>query len=223
MLLLQLALRLDHGVTPADREKILRVASILQQIGQSRPNAISVATLHAERILLLVGSLDSSDSASMGERPQQSAPTIIEPNAPSFYSGLHPPVWPVVADPASTSAASQQHVAAPNSVDGASSATPSDLAADYSWLFALSSDATASVSGSQPPAPDSTLPFSSFDEPSSTDLFSLPLQTDFLDMTAHDPMMGWLWGGGGVGAGGSSGTEAMNTQLAALMGEVEQL
>lgn len=223
MLLLQLALRLDHGVTPADREKILRVASILQQIGQSRPNAISVATLHAERILRLVGSLDSSDSASMGERLQQSAPTIVESNAPSFYSGLHPPVWPVVANPASAGAATQQHVAAPNSVEGASSAAPSDLAAAYSWLFPPSSDATASVSYSQPPS--NSAPFSFLDAPSSADLFSLPLQSDFLDMTAHDPMMGWLWGGGGggVGAGGSSGTEAMNTQLAALMGEVEQL
>ncbi|BGP29150.1 hypothetical protein JCM10296v2_000888 [Rhodotorula toruloides] len=194
ILLLQLALRLDHGVTPSDCEKILRVASILQQIGQSRPNAISVATLHAERILRLVNSLDSSDSTLVVEQQPPSQPAVDGTKCPSFYTGLHPPVWPVAANPAPSSDASIQQVAIVDEGSAsASSATVSDLTAAYSWLFPPSGDSAPPFPSSSHPSYNSTATLPSLTAPTSTDPFSLPPQTDFLDMTAHDPMMGWLW------------------------------
>ncbi|BGP05078.1 hypothetical protein JCM10049v2_000882 [Rhodotorula toruloides] len=223
ILLLQLALRLDHGVTPSHREKILRVASILQQIGQSRPNAISVATLHAERILRLVNSLDSSDSTSVVEQQPPSQPAVDGTKCPSFYTGLHPPVWPIAAKSAPPSNAPIQQVAIDDEgLASPSAATVSDLTAAYSWLFPPSGEFAPPFPSSSHPSYDPTAPFPSLTAPTTADPFSLPPQTDFLDMTAHDPMMGWLWGGA-AGVGGTSGTEGMEAQLAALLGEVGQL
>ncbi|BGP21957.1 hypothetical protein JCM10295v2_000834 [Rhodotorula toruloides] len=226
MLLLQLALHLDQGVHPSDREKILRLASILQQIGQSRPNAVSVATLHAERILRLVNSLDSSDSASLVEQQPPSAPAVGGKNSLSLYAGLHPPVWPIVANSAlSNDAPHQQTAVLEQSSASSSSAANPELTATYSWLFPLSSDLAPSFAPPLSSPSNSAAPLPSLDAATSSDPFSLPPQTDFLNMTAHDPMMGWLWGGGGSTVGGASvsGAETMDAQLAALLGEVGQL
>ncbi|GAA6014492.1 hypothetical protein JCM10207_001626 [Rhodosporidiobolus poonsookiae] len=87
VLLLHLSRRFREGVSPDTKDKILRIAAVLERIGQHRSNALSFATLHAERIRRLVGSL-TPESAS--------APPSPGP-APISWSG--PPMPPVIPFP----------------------------------------------------------------------------------------------------------------------------
>ncbi|KWU44660.1 hypothetical protein RHOSPDRAFT_13263, partial [Rhodotorula sp. JG-1b] len=94
-LLLQLTLNLDHHVDAAVLGKIRNVAYILQRVGQSRPNAISVATLHAERILALIETIAAkADRADAASSAHISSIASSEPGHALRHLQLHPPVWP---------------------------------------------------------------------------------------------------------------------------------
>ncbi|GAA5904393.1 hypothetical protein JCM6882_008899 [Rhodosporidiobolus microsporus] len=87
VLLLQLSQRFHHGVSVELQDKILRIASILEQVGKNRPNASSIATLHAARLRRLVSSFSP---------PNASSPATS--NHPVPWSGPPmPPVFPLPA------------------------------------------------------------------------------------------------------------------------------
>lgn len=162
-----MTLNLDHHVDAAVLSKIRNVAYILQRVGQSRPNAISVATLHAERILALIETIAAkayrADAAS-SQAPISSIASS-EPGHALRHLQLHPPVWPDLPNltPPIGEAPEDGH------------ADPMTLASDYFPLV----------------EPDSN------DVGLSQVLADIAAQgmppTDFLGMAALDPMMAWAW------------------------------
>jgi hypothetical protein len=162
-----LTLNLDHHVDATVFDKIRNVAYILQRVGQSRPNAVSVATLHAERILALIETIaakaDRADAAS-SQAPIRSIASSETGHALRHLQ-LHPPVWPDLPNltPPIDEAPEDGH------------ADPITLASDYfpsvepdSNDVALSQVLADIAAQGMPP-------------------------TDFLGMAALDPMMAWAW------------------------------
>ncbi|GAA5998658.1 uncharacterized protein JCM10292_007137 [Rhodotorula paludigena] len=94
VLLLQLSLRFQKEISTDLRNRCLRVAVILDQIGRNRPNAASYATLHAKRIRVLC---ESTPAQTRAESP---LPPIL---ASDSYRPLdippQPPTWPIPPAP----------------------------------------------------------------------------------------------------------------------------
>ena len=161
-----MTLNLDHHVDAAVLGKIRNVAYILQRVGQSRPNAISVATLHAERILALIETIAAkADRADAASSAHISSIASSEPGHALRHLQLHPPVWPDLPNLTPPIGEGRE--------DG--HADPMTLASDY---FPLVEPDSNDVGLSQVLA----------------DIAAQGIPpTDFLGMAALDPMMAWAW------------------------------
>lgn len=166
-LLLQLTLNLDHHVDAAVLGKIRNVAYILQRVGQSRPNAVSVATLHAERILALIETIAAKADRADAASPQALINSVVssEPGHALRHLQLHPPVWPDLPNltPPVGDTSEDRH------------ADPMTLASDYFPLVEPDSNDVALSQVLADIAAEGMPP------------------TDFLGMAALDPMMAWAW------------------------------
>ncbi|GAA5872678.1 hypothetical protein JCM8547_003729 [Rhodosporidiobolus lusitaniae] len=192
ILLLQLSQRSEQGVGSELRNQILRVVNVLETVGRERPNAPSIATLHAQRLRNLV---ESNRDALSPPNPDDDTPPL------QLYSELRPPTFPLPPPPSSSVPHPPQMGMSINSL-----ADLPTLAATP--LPSLLPSAAAS------PAPD----FSLDGAGDGTAGWGFPAPTPsaldhFLDMTTQDPMMSWLWepgelGGFGGGGGGGGGFDA---------------